>query len=137
MGREPWVLDVWNKVRACEVAEWMPEHHRGLLGRALVPPAILLSVGVAIALIWNHYGEIFPRVPRHVRRGLIRLYLVVAIPWIAWFGYMTYRHFPDASSERAILALPVVPVGAPILYFLVLWIAAGFRKRVEDQADKT
>jgi hypothetical protein len=31
----------------------------------------------------------------HVRRGLLRLYLVVSIPWIAWWGYDAY------STRRA------------------------------------
>jgi hypothetical protein len=143
--RERWARDVYNKVDACEVAEYrsiaIQEQHRKLLRTALVPPVIFLFLGAAIAFVWKHYSETiiryFPRVPRHIRRGLIRLYLVVAIPWIAWFGYMTYHHFPEAASERAVLALPVVPVGAPILYFLVLWIAGGFRKRAEDKADQT
>jgi hypothetical protein len=142
--RERWARGVWNKVTSCEVAEYrsirIQELHRDLLRAALIPPAILLFLGAAIAFVWKHYGETiirnFPRVPRHIRRGLIRLYLVVAIPWIAWFGYKAYLDFPNAASERAILALPVVPVGAPILYFVVLWIAAGFRKRAGDQADK-
>jgi hypothetical protein len=114
---------------------------REALGPALVPPAILLLVGAAIAFGWKHYGETiapyFLRVPHRIRRGLIRLYILVTVPWVAWFYYMAYRHFPSAASERAILWLPVVPVGALIMYFVVLWIAAGFRKRAEDKADQT
>jgi len=136
--REQWAYDVQKKVAACEDAEWRPigiqEQRRELLGWALVPPAILFLVGAAIPFGLKHFGE---TVPRHIRRGLIRLYILVAVPWIAWFGYMAYAKFPGAAFERAILALPVVPVGALILYFVVLWIAAGFRKRAEDKADQT
>jgi hypothetical protein len=142
--REQWAYDVRKKIADCEYAEWGPnairEQRRDLLAPALFPPAILFLVGAIIAFIWKHYGETiirnFPPVPRHIRRGLIRLYLVVAVPWIAWFGYKTYTS-TYRSREFAILALPVVPVGALILYFVVLWIAAGFHKRPEDQPDKT
>jgi hypothetical protein len=30
-------------------------------------------------------------VPPHVHRGLLRLYLIVAVPWVAWFGYIAYK----------------------------------------------
>lgn len=142
--REQWGYDVRKKIADCEYAEWGPnairEQRQELLGSALIPPALLFLLGAAITYGWKHYGETIIRnflsVPRHIRRGLIRLYIAVAVPWVAWFGYMasasTYR-----SREFAILALPVVPVGAPILYLVVLWIAAGFRKRAEDQSDKS
>jgi hypothetical protein len=52
------------------------------------------------------------------------------------FGYKAYTS-SYRSQEFAILALPVVPVGALILYCVVLWITAGFRRRAEDQPDKT
>jgi hypothetical protein len=105
------------------------------------PPLIAATSqrGLAPLPAQVHYGETiireFPEVPRHVRRGFIRLYIVVAIPWIAWFGYEAYGD--EDEGWGAILWLLVVPVGALILYFVVLWIAAGFRKRAEDKADQT
>jgi hypothetical protein len=41
----------------------------------------------------------------------------------------------DEGTRRrnlALWALPMVPVGAPILWFIFLWVAAGFRKRLAD-----
>src|SRR5258708_1533684 len=117
------------------------EQRQELLRSALMPPAILLLVGAAIPFAWKHYGEAIirnlPTVPRHIRRGLIRLYIAISVPWIAWFGYQAYDFWDEDEElfERAILALPVIPVGAPILYFIALWIAAGFRKRAEDKPD--
>ena len=32
-----------------------------------------------------------PIVPHNIRRGLIRLYVIVLIPWVAWFGYAAYK----------------------------------------------
>ena len=112
------------------------------MGPALVPPAILFLVGATIAFGWKHCGETFARyflrLPRRIRRGLIRLYILVAVPWVAWFYYTAYGNFwSSAAFFRAILWLLVVPIGALILYVAVLWIAAGFRKRAEDKADQT
>jgi hypothetical protein len=146
--REQWARDIREKVASCEYTEWRPigiqQIRLALLGAAFVPPAILFLLGAAIAFGWKHYGETIIRdaakVPRHIRRGFIRLYIVVAVPWIAWFGYKAYGHFQSGDEDEgwgAILALLVVPVGALILYFVVLWIAAGFRKRAEDKADQT
>ncbi len=30
-------------------------------------------------------------VPPHIRRGLIRLYVIVFVPWVAWFGHTVYK----------------------------------------------
>jgi hypothetical protein len=30
-------------------------------------------------------------VPHHIRRGLIRVYVALLIPWVAWFGYTAYK----------------------------------------------
>jgi hypothetical protein len=146
--RQQWARDVWFKIRSCEYTEWGPieiqKQRLGLLVFALVPPAILFLVGAAIAFGWKHYGETiaryFLRVPRPIRGGLIRLYILVAVPWVAWFYYRAYRQSEGLNWDAfalAILWLLVVPVGALILYFVVLWIAAGFRKRAEDKADQT
>jgi len=50
-------------------------------------------------------------VPPHVRRGLLRLYLVVAVPSVSWFGFRVldasshYRsHRASESSRRALAA---------------------------------
>jgi hypothetical protein len=34
-----------------------------------------------------------PIVPRHVRKGLTRVYAVIAIPWVIWFGYSAYKEY--------------------------------------------
>src|SRR5262249_33658249 len=36
-------------------------------------------------VLWHRLG--IPTVPRNVQRGLLRLYLVISVPWVAWFGY--------------------------------------------------
>jgi hypothetical protein len=71
----------------------------------------------------------------HVRRGLLRLYLAIAVPWVAWFGYQifnAFQHHPYGSVWRyasdAFWSLLIVPIGGPILFFMIIWIVAGFRK---------
>jgi hypothetical protein len=89
--REQWAYDVRKKIADCEYAGWGPnaiqEQRRELLGIALLPPAILFLLGAVIAFAWKHYGETITRellrVPRHIRRGLIRLYVAISVPWIA------------------------------------------------------
>jgi hypothetical protein len=50
-----------------------------------------------------------PIVPLHIRRGLTRLYLVVSIPWILWFGYDAYQAAAsirfDISQSRDYITL--------------------------------
>jgi hypothetical protein len=98
---------------------------------AFAPPITLLFVGATFWWLWKRFGRLLigtlPTVPPHVRRGLIGLYFAVAIPWIAWFGYWALVK----NREFAIYALPLVPVGAPALYFVALWIVAGFRRQAE------
>jgi hypothetical protein len=31
--------------------------------------------------------------PKNIRTGLIRIYLLIAIPWILWFSYQTYTSY--------------------------------------------
>jgi hypothetical protein len=58
-----------------------------------------------------------PTVPRNVQSGLLRLYLVVSVPWVAWFGY----HILDALDQDlpvsgAVWSLLIVPIGGPLFY---------------------
>src|SRR5262245_11151288 len=79
-------------------------------------------------------------VPPYLRRGLLRLYIVIAVPWIAWFGFQTIsaldQHGPVWRYVSApLLSLLIVPVGAPILFFAIVWVFAGFRSSVPNQDD--
>jgi hypothetical protein len=67
----------------------------------------------------------------HVRRGLTRLYLVVSVPWVAWFGYLLFDALQQDDQDLASDAfwfLLIVPVGIPIFAAAILWVIAGFRK---------
>jgi hypothetical protein len=78
----------------------------------------------------TRFRPLLDTLPPHVRRGLLRVYFVVSIPWIMWFGY----HFVDALNHRPRLAprafwsLLSVPIGSPIVFLLVVWVFAGFQK---------
>jgi hypothetical protein len=67
--------------------------------------------------------------PGNVRRGFLRLYLVVSAPWVGWFGYQMLAAIPDwRSVSAAFWSLLIVPVGGPILFLVILWVVAGFRE---------
>jgi hypothetical protein len=68
--------------------------------------------------------------------SLTRLYVVVAVPWVAWYGYQIFdaAQRSSYSSQRAIShafwSLLIVPNGGPILLVMIVWVLAGFRKSV-------
>jgi hypothetical protein len=75
------------------------------------------------------------RLPQHLRRGLARLYFAITFPWVAWHGFQIYdiaqrsRYVSHtAEMSKAFWSLLIVPIGAPILFLLVVWVLAGFRK---------
>jgi hypothetical protein len=101
----------------------------------ILPPIMLLLTGLALTLISKRFGE--PRwldLPKNIRRGLTRVYLVVTVPWVAWYGYQILDASQHSSyaAQRAIShafwSMLIVPVGGPILLLVVLWVLAGFRK---------
>ena len=108
--------------------------------------------------------------PFHARRGLLRLYILLVVPWVGILGYIAYdahgtyltftryvaghvrshENIPitqlgadyfttmrisaqagDAARQRrdnALIALPVIPIGLPLLWLAFLWVSAGFRQ---------
>lgn len=86
-------------------------------------------------LAQNTAPDVVRILPSHVRRGLLRLYLAIAVPWAAWFGYQILYAFQHHSygygwryASGAFRTLLIVPIGGPILFFVIVWIIAGFRK---------
>jgi len=79
--------------------------------------------------------------PEHLRRGLLRLYVVVSVPWVAWFGYQLLDHLQRPYYSRARHAaeafwwLLMVPIGGPILFLVIAWVVAGFRKKTALRVD--
>jgi hypothetical protein len=77
-------------------------------------------------VLWRRLG--IPTVPHNVQRGLLRLYLVISVPWVAWFGFHILgaldRHRPVSG---AVWSLLIVPIGGPLLYLAAVWVIAGFR----------
>jgi hypothetical protein len=97
---------------------------------AFWPPVIWFLAGQIFVWAWQRYGaERWLKSPEHIRRGLLRLYLVVAVPWVAWFGFQILINGPSwRYLSRAFWSLLVVPVGAPIVFFVAAWVVAGFQK---------
>jgi hypothetical protein len=98
-----------------------------------------LLVGVALVFTWKRFGKLhWLRLPPHMRTGLVRLYVAVTVPWVAWFGYQVYEaYYSRYWSARAFWSLLIVPIGGPILLSVILWVLDGFNKSARDkQADK-
>jgi hypothetical protein len=96
----------------------------------LLPPLLLYPAGAAIG------RSITGMMPLHIQRGLFRLYIAIGIPWAVWFGYAATTSGSRALRLHAINALFLVPLGAPLLCMVVLWIAAGFRSPLQPpQSD--
>jgi hypothetical protein len=98
---------------------------------------------VGAASLWKRrrvlwYRLDIPTLPRHVQRGLLRLYLVITVPWVAWFGYyilVALNRYRSVSG--AVWSLLIVPIGGPLLYLVACWVIAGFRKpEVRPKADE-
>lgn len=119
-----------------------------LVLRAVSLPIFLLlmaSAVWAIAWLWKRFGEAeWSGLPSNVRKGLLRLYTAVSLPWIVWFGYQT-AYYADRSNysisarqhlSTSILLLLFVPLGVPILLKIVIWIIQGFAPRQKEQTAK-
>jgi hypothetical protein len=150
-ARDKWAFDIRQKVADCEESQWMPiakataitNERIGLVAFAIFPPVIFFITGIILVWGWERFGkplwraalaDVTDRLPVHLRRGLTRLYLVVAVPWIAWFVYEFY----DAGSHHswswhytshAFWSMLTVPIGGPILVLLIAWVLADFRKQ--------
>jgi hypothetical protein len=84
-------------------------------------------------------GEKWRGLPGHLRRGLLRIYIAITVPWVAWFGYHIFetlqRHRYGSiwhHVSAAFWSMLIVPVGAPILFLVAVWVLDGFRKSAPD-----
>jgi hypothetical protein len=62
--------------------------------RAVAAVAVFAAATLAVSVTAHFMKEDAPAprpiMPRHIRRGLLRLYIIVFVPWGAWFGYEAY-----------------------------------------------
>jgi hypothetical protein len=65
-------------------------------------------------------------VQSHVRRDLLKLYLAIVGPWVAWFGYQIFNTFPYSPVWYYVSVL--LPLGGLILFLAIVWVVAGVRK---------
>jgi hypothetical protein len=75
-----------------------------------------------------------------LRRGLLRLWLVLSLGWIAGVGYHAYSVWPNnvglSYAYRMLVGLAPnhltealgPPVGVLLVGLALWWVAAGFRK---------
>jgi hypothetical protein len=136
MSRRRKVLGVWALLSAFWAIYVLAQppsyagYNEGQGVFALLPPILSLLVGFVFTWVWQAHANVYwLRVPQHIRRGLLRLYLVLSVPWAGWFALQIlvngprWRHFP-----HALLSLLIVPVGAPVASFLIYWVVVGFQK---------
>jgi hypothetical protein len=65
-----------------------------------------------------------------MRRGFLRLYVVVCVIWMAFFIGVTVVDKNDGDRYLALGMAFGVPLLAYLLFFVAApWIAAGFRKK--------
>jgi hypothetical protein len=88
-------------------------------------------------MLWSRLQEHWFWLPGHVRRDLLRLYLVITVLWVAWYapqiyaatqGHYYYWRYVSPLFWRML----IWPVGAPILLFVGIWIIAGFSRTVTE-----
>src|SRR5262249_15393024 len=126
-ARRDWANDIRTKVSACERPLWLPSVQGPVIRQAriartafvILPPLVLLSIGAAFITIWRRFVKPhWLNLPQHIRTGLLRLYALIAVPWIAWFGYRLFealqRH-NDRLASSAFWWFLIVPIGAPII----------------------
>jgi hypothetical protein len=104
-----------------------------VFGFALPISVLFLIIAVA-TYYWN-------KLPDNVRVGLGRLYIVIVIPWIAWFGLRFLNALKrDRRIEEELVPLWLVPIGLLIIFTVVSWVLAGFRRSdhfSSEAAEKT
>jgi hypothetical protein len=141
IARNEWAADIRAKIASCEEAQWMPIAKASairklriqLVTSSLIPPVIVLLVFYGSMWIWKRFGATnWSRMPTNLRRGVLRLYLAVAIPWILWFAYRISDDAAQSSRRRYlegdILALLTMPLGVVVLFMIGGWIVDGFRR---------
>jgi len=85
--------------------------------------------------VWKPFRDKWQSLPTHIRKGLLRLYTAVSSLWLLWFGYQLVVVINNHSYgpiwryiSELFWTLWLVPIGGPILLFMVIWIVEGFRK---------
>lgn len=84
--------------------------------------------------MWKPFREKWRSVPVHIRRGLLRLYIVLSALWVVWIGLQivnvanSHPYVPASRITGLFWSLLIVPIGGPILFFIGIWIFEGFRK---------
>ena len=66
---------------------------------------VILAVWVTRHFIKSDVRDFLARpiVPPHIRRGLIRLYLILIIPWVIWSGYTAYEANKGLAIRNSLL----------------------------------
>jgi hypothetical protein len=107
IARHDWVHDVREKIAECEgplrIATTIKQQRFGIVVLALAPPIfIFCPLGLAIIWLYGFANRLRGTVSPHVRRGLLRLYIAITIPWVAWFGYVAYGAYSNVKRMQAI-----------------------------------
>jgi hypothetical protein len=136
-----WAHDVREKIAACEaplqIAATIRQQRVLLPAFAFAPPIILYPVGLAIVWLCIFAIRLWTTVPPHIRRGLLRSYVAIAVPWVAWFGYLACEAHSSAKRSQAFYASFWFRLAVLSCAWCSSWIVAGFRKSAENKSKSS
>ncbi len=97
----------------------------------LIPPIPLLITVYLSMWIWERLGAAnWSRLPVNVRKGVLRLYIVLMTPWILWFAYRIYDDVSDYYDSSDLILdfvlLCSLPLGVIVLFMIAGWVVDGF-----------
>jgi hypothetical protein len=78
---------------AIQITTWPIIYHSPDAVWAVAAMALVAAVSLSI-FVTMHFLKVSSRtsvVPDNIRKGLVRLYVIVFVPWAAWFGYTAYN----------------------------------------------
>jgi hypothetical protein len=125
-----WMSYAFAQPRSYYGSPYFYEGENLLISFALLPPLITLLACLIFAWVWRRHVEVhWLKLPSHLRRGFLRLYLVIAVPWGAWFGFQILINGPRwRYLSHASLSLLLLPIGLPVLFLAIVWVLEGFQK---------
>jgi hypothetical protein len=85
--------------------------------------------------VWKPLHSTWQSIPAHIRKGLLRLYIVASSLWMVWVAgriVIVVNSHPYSSVSLLFWTMLLVPLGSPILFFLAFWVFDGFRKPKMD-----
>jgi hypothetical protein len=90
---------------ALQIITWQFIHYStGDIAVVIVSAFAAASLSISVTTLFLRAETEVPRsaiLPYHIRKGFLRLYVILLIPWMAWFGYAAHRaNFDGVDISR-------------------------------------